>query len=169
MNGVINRFGATALKRALLFGVVGAVLTSFMVAQAVTTTNLGTSNVKLLTQSYADDTNASTTPSGIFVIDTSAGAATSVEAATTFGALNNALTSGNYAYRFDVKELSGGDWPLNQTYEIKLYGTTGGTVSLLGTYNTLQATADAGLEGVTVTHDVGATVPDSFDIIATRQ
>ncbi len=92
MNGVINRFGATALKRALLFGVIGAVLTSFMVAQAVTTTNLGTSNVKLLTQSYADDTNASTTPSGILVIDTSAGAATSVEAATTFGALNNALT-----------------------------------------------------------------------------
>ena len=144
---VTNSLGATALKRALLFGVIGAVLTSFMVAQAVTTTNLGTSNVKLLTQSYADDTTASTTPSGIRVVDTSASVMTSVEAATTFRALNNALTSGN-AYRFDVKELSGGDWPLNQTYEIKLYGTTGGTVSLLGTYNTLQATADAGVEGV---------------------
>ncbi len=58
---------------------------------------------------------------------------------------------------------------MNQTYEIKLYGTTGGTVSLLGTYNTLQASAEGGVEGVTVTHDVGATVPDSFDIIATRQ
>lgn len=73
MNALTMRFGATALKRALLLGVIGALLSGFMVAQAVTSTNLGTTTVKLAAQTFADDTAVTIVSLGVNVIGTTDG------------------------------------------------------------------------------------------------
>ena len=177
MKELSMRFGATAVKRALISGIIGALLTGFMVAQAVTSTDLGSSSVKLVTESFTDDTAVIVTALGTGIAGSTGGAvggtSPGVEAVgPTLGVVNSALTQGNYAYKIEVKEAAAGSWAASQNYKIEVYETTGSTTTLLATLYTQQGTADAGsVEGVTATVDVGSatTVPDSFDVIVTRQ
>ena len=61
-----------------------------------------------------------------------------------------------------------GDIGESEDYTIKVWETTSGTTSSLGTYSTLQGVADAGVEGVTITVNLGSVVPDEFDIVITK-
>ena len=68
MDAIITRFGATALKRALLLGVIGALLTGFMVVNTVTETDIspaGGGAIKLTTQAFSDDTSVSVVSKGV--------------------------------------------------------------------------------------------------------
>ena len=68
MNRLTTKFGATALKRALILGVIGALLMGVMVAQAVSSSNLGAGSIKLATQAFSDDTAVTIAAKGIMVI-----------------------------------------------------------------------------------------------------
>ena len=175
MNTLTRRFGATAVKRALLLGVIGALLSGFMVAQAVTTTNLGTTTVSLAAQTFADDTTVTIASLGISVIgandgtpvgDTSPG----VSITSALPEVTTAVTKNNYAYVFEVKESGVATLTATEQYKIDLYGDDGTTTTLLATFFMQQASPEAGaVEGVTATVDVGATVHDSYDIVVTLQ
>ncbi|MEE9324581.1 MAG: hypothetical protein V3U90_03390, partial [Dehalococcoidia bacterium] len=127
MIGIIDRLKGNPLHWAIVLGLIGALVMGFVVASTVTSTNLGNTNIKLATESFVDDADTTVSGVGIVVLASGASAQTSVEAFTTFGALNNALTAGNYAYRFDVQEVVAASWAVSQTYEIKVYETTSGT------------------------------------------
>ncbi len=174
MNVLATRFGTTALKRALLLGIVGALLMSFMVAQAVTSTNLGTSSVSLATETFTDDADVTVTAVGVGVVGSNTAAAgdsaPGVEIVDTLPAVNNALTKNNYFYRFDVQESGIDTLGSAENLKIEVYGDDGSTTTLLATLYTQQVTVDAAnAEGVTATVDVGSTVHDSYDIIVSRQ
>ena len=176
MNALTMRFGATAVKRALLLGVIGALLSGFMVAQAVTSTNLGTTTVSLAAQTFADDTAVTIASLGISVIgandavavgDTSPGVAIT----SALPEVTTAVTKNNYAYKFEVKEPAGGSTlTATEKYKIDLYGDDGTTTTLLATFYMEQASPEAGVvEGVTATVDVGTDVHASYDIVVTLQ
>ena len=170
MTALTTKFGATAVKRALLIGVIGAALTAFMVVNAITAETLGTGAIKLGNATFAVDADTTVTATGIIVNQATTTPDTSEEATiATFGALNNALNSGQYAYKFDVFESSAASWATSTTYTIDVYETTGVTTASLGAYNTLQAASDTGaVEGVTVTVNLGSVVPDEFDIVVNK-
>jgi hypothetical protein len=174
MNALATRFGTTALKRALLLGIVGALLMSFMVAQAVTSTDLGTSTVKLATETFSDDADVTVTAVGVGLVSANAAAAgdsaPGVEIVDTLPAVNNALTKNNYFYRFDVQESGVTTLQSAENLKIQVYGDDGSTTTLLATLYTQQVTVDDGtVEGVQVTVDVGITVHDTYDIVVSRQ
>ena len=176
MNDLIAKAGSTALKRALLLGVIGAVLTGFIAAQAVTSTNLGNGSVKLATESFSDDADVSVVGKGIMVVASNAsalgGSAPGVEMDNTLPAVRTALTKNNYAYEFEVKEAAVTSFQSGENLKIEVYGDDGTTTTLLATLYTQQGTVDdVNVEGVTVTVDLASTsiVHDNFDIIVTRQ
>ena len=174
MEAITARFGATALRRALLFGVIGAILTSFMVAQAVTSTNLGSSTVKLAFETFSDDADVTVTAVGIGLVSSNTAAAgdtaPGVEIVDTLPAVNNALTKNNYFYRFNVQESGVATLQSAENLKIELYGDDGTTTSLLATLYTQQVTVDdVNVEGAQVTVDVGSTVHDTYDIVVSRQ
>ena len=176
MNELIAKAGSTALKRALLLGALGAVLTSFIAVQAVTSTNLGNGSVKLATESFSDDADVSVAGKGIMVVGANASAAGAsapgVEVDNTLPAVRNALTKNNYAYEFEVKEAAVASFQSGENLKIEVYGDDGSTTTLLATLYTQQGSVDdVNVEGVTVTVDLGSTtvVHDNFDVIVTRQ
>ena len=167
MKALTERFGAKALKRALILGVAGALLSSFFVAQAVTSTNLGSTTVKLADQGFSDDSAVVVFSNGIKLIPTTDGTpvrttSPGVDVTSSLPEVTTAVTQGKYAYEFQVKEsginaLSGGE-----KYRIEVYGTIGTSTSLLASFYMQQVTVE-GLaeEGVTGTVDVGDVVHDS--------
>ena len=170
MTALTEKFGETAVKRALLLGVIGAILTGFMVVNTITAENLGSGAITIGNATFGVDADTSVTATGV-VVNTAGAAADTSEEATIgpFAALNNALTTGDYAYKFDVFESGVATWATSTTYTIDVYETTGGVTASLGTYNTLQSTPDPGnVEGLTVTVNLGSVVPDEFDIIVTK-
>ena len=175
MNSLTARFGAKALKRALMLGVAGALLSSFMVAQAVSSTSLGTTTLKLADQSFSDDTAVAVSSNGVKVVPTTDAVAVGTSSPGTaitnsLPEVTTAVTQGNYAYEFVVQESGLNTLTGSETYRIEIYGTTGSTTSLLATLYMNQASAEVGaFEGVTGTVDLGTTVPDSFDIVVELQ
>ena len=176
MNTLALKFGSTRVKRAIFLGVAGALVMSVGVVTTVTSSNLGTSNIKLATESFIDDPDVSVTAVGVLKNGANAGAAGTsapgVEGNATLPAVNNALTKNNYAYRFEVKESTIAAWQLGENFKIEVYGDDGATTSLLATLYTQQGTVDdSNAEGVTVTVDLGSssTIHDAFDIVITRQ
>ena len=165
---MLGRLGETAFKRAMVLGIIGAAMISIVTVTTLTAQNLGSGTVDLGNATFATDGDTDVTAQGI-KINTAAAAADATEEATTspYGALNNTLVAGEYAYVFDVFENGASTWAASQTYTIEVWETTGGTTTSLGTYNTTQA-ADPGVEGVTVTLNLGSVVPDEFDIIITK-
>ena len=171
MNGLIAVLGDTALKKALIFGALGALLMTTVVSVAtLTSENLGTSSIDLGNSTFATDAGTTVTATGVVVNTAAVPADTSQEATVApFGALNNTLVAGDYAYKFDVFESSPNGWVGSQTYTIDVYETTSGVTSSLGSYNTLQGMAVSGsVEGVTITVNLGSVVPDEFDIVVTK-
>ena len=161
---------ATAFRRALLLGVIGGLLATFLVVNALTAESLSSGSIKLGNATFAVDADTTVTATGVTVNIAAVSADASEEATiTTYGTLNNALTAGDYAYQFDVFESGINTWLATQTYTIRVWETTGGTTTFLGSYGTLQASADgATVEGVTVTLNLGSVVPDEFDIIVDK-
>ena len=176
MNTLTLKFGPTAVKRALFLGVAGALVMSVGVVTTVTSTNLGTSNIKLATESFTDDPDVSVVAVGVLKSGANAAAAGTsapgIESNDILPAVNNALTKNNYAYRFEMKESGATTWQLGENFKIEVYGDDGATITLLATVYTQRATVDdANVEGVTVTVDLGSssTIHDAFDIVITRQ
>lgn len=183
-----NLFGMASmgLRQAVIFGAAGAIVTSAVVVNTLTATDIGhdgTGNqqIDLAFNIFVEDTDttvATTTATGIVVIPSNASAAGTsapgVEPAASFGAVNNTLNADNYGYKFDVKESGIDTWSVGEDLRIEVYGylTSSDTSLLLTTLYTDQATAEAGdVEGVTVTVDLGSTsvIYDNIDIIVTRQ
>jgi hypothetical protein len=172
----LSRVTPSALRWAILLGVIGALLTGFMVVNTVTSSSLGNGNVKLANETFSDDSDITVVRKGIKLVQTSTAAAGTsppgqVEITSGLPAVNNALTENNYAYEFEVKESGVTTLQSGENLKIQVYGDNG-TTALLATLYTKQATvADASVEGVTVTVDLGSatTVHDDFDIVVTRQ
>ena len=181
-----NFFGlaSTGLRQAVIFGAAGAIVTSVVVVNTLTATDIGAGNqqIDLAFNVFVDDTDttvATSTASGIVVIasDTTAAgtSAPGVEPASgTFTAVNNTLNADNYGYKFDVKESGNDTWSVGEDMRIEVYGylTSSDTSLLLTTLYSDQNSAEAGaIEGVAVTVDLGSTsqIYDNIDIIVTRQ
>ena len=174
MNGLTIKFGSTALKRALILGVIGALMTSFMVAQAVATTNLGTSNVKLATEAFTDDTDVSVAALGTGVIQSNASALgtspAGEEITSGLPPVRNAHSRNNYFYKFEVKGTGNTTLGSAENLKIEVYGDDGSTTTLLATLYTQQVTLEgSAIEGVTATVDVGTVLHNNYDIIVSRQ
>ena len=175
MNGLTMRFGATALKRALLLGVIGALLTSFMVAQAVTTDNLGTTTLKLASQTFTSDSAITVVSNGVKVIPSTDGTpvgstSPGVTITSSLPEVTTAVTKNNYAYEFVVKEAGNATLTGTEKYKIEVYGDNGSTNSLLATFYMQQGSPESGAaEGVTGTVDVGTSTHNSYHIVVTLQ
>ena len=184
MNAVMARFGATALKRALLLGVIGAMLTGFMVVNTVSSTDIspaGGGAIKLVGQTFSDDTQITVASNGIKVVPSTDAVAVGdtlggeVEATDSLPEVTTAVTKGNYAYEFEVKESAVADWAAidgTDDLKIEVYGDDGSTTTLLATFYAKQGVLQATLiEGVTGTVDLGSssTIYDTFDVIVTHQ
>lgn len=174
MNEVMKKLGTTALKRALLLGVIGAILMSFMGVQTLTSTNT-TATITLANETVTADADTAVTYKGLSKVASNAAAAGTtapgVEGTTALAAVQTALTKNNYAYSFEFKEAAITSWPATRQYKIEVYGDNGTTVSLLATLYTQNATADAtAIEGVTVKIDTGSasTTYDSYSAIVTK-
>jgi hypothetical protein len=172
----MSRVTPSALRWAILLGVIGALFTGFMLVNTVTSTSLGTSDVKLANETFSDDSDITLVRKGIKLVQTTTAAAGTsapgVEIASALPAVNNALTQNNYAYEFEVKESGVTTLQSGENLKIQIYGDDGTTTTLLATLYTQQATVDdVSVEGVTVTVDLGSatTVHDDFDIVVTRQ
>ena len=180
---IISKMLSTGFKRAALFGLVGAILTTGIVVgyANITATDLGTGNdeVKLAVKTFVDDTEVTldntvlgiVSTTGGAVGDTTGGAVETVVA--TYAAVNNALTADNYFYSFDLHETVANDWLAGEKFKIQVFGynSSGSTSTLLATLYTKQDTAvDATIEGVRVTVDLGSStsINDNFDIIVER-
>ena len=177
-----NKVASSALTRATLLGLVGALLmTGFVTVYTnVSATSLGSGDdkISLAFNTFVNDTEVTVENSSISVVTSGASAAgessPGVEAGVaTFPAVNNTLIVDNYSYSFDVRESAANDWLVGEDLRIRVYGydASGPTSTLLGTFYTKQVTADAGTEGVRVTVDLGSatSIPDHFDIIIERQ
>ena len=175
MNGITMRFGATALKRALILGILGAILTGFTVANTVTSTTLGNASIKLASEVFTDDGDVAVAAVGILKVASNTAAAgsspTGVAMALGLPAVNNTLTKNNFAYRFEVKESSADTLIVGEDLKIEVYGDDGTTTTLLATLYAAGVTADSNIKGVTATVDLGSTtvVHNSFNIVVTRQ
>ena len=175
MNGMIARYGGTAVKRALLMGVIGALLTSFIVVNTVTSSSLGTTSLSLATETFSADANLSITALGVMKVASNAGAIgnTSPGVDVTSGAdtIQNGQTKNNYAYQFTVAEALVGSLTTGDEYKLEVWGDDGTTTSLLATLFFQQTTEEgAAVEDVTVIVDLASstTIHDSFDIVATK-
>jgi hypothetical protein len=75
MEAIMSRFGVTALKRAVLLGIFGAMLIGFMVVNTVSTGTIGPSSgaIKLSSQAFSDDSDITVTSNGIKVVPTTDG------------------------------------------------------------------------------------------------
>lgn len=176
MNELTIKLGSKAVKRALFLGVIGMLLMSVTVVTTVTSTNLGSSSVKLGTEAFSNDTDVSIIAKGIKLIKTSAAAAgdsaSGVEVTSALPAINNTLTKNNYAYEFELKEASVANLQSGENLKIQVYGDDGTDTTLLATLYTQQSIVDdVNVEGVTVTIDLGSssTIHNNFDILITRQ
>ncbi|MFQ6029261.1 MAG: hypothetical protein ACE5Q6_17430 [Dehalococcoidia bacterium] len=176
-------FAPQAIYRAVLLGLVGAVLTGFIVVYAnIGATDLGggDESVDLSVNTFIGDTEVTVANSDISIVSASGPAAGTgppgVEAdVSTFPAVNNTMTGDNYSYTFEMKETSNGDWLAGESFRIRVYGhdSAGPTTALLATLYAKQDTdnAAAAVEGVNVTVDLGTatSIYDHFDIIVDRQ
>ena len=184
MDAVISRFGATAIKRAMLLGIIGAMLTGFMVVNTVTSSDIspaGGGGISLSSQTFTNDTQITVVSNGIKVIPSTDGTAVGdtlsgeVEATLSLPEVTTAVTKGNYAYEFEVKESSATDWAATDgtdDLKIEVYGDNGSTTTLLATFYVDQGTADVGdVEGVTGTVDLGSSssIYNTIDVVVTRQ
>ena len=184
-----NPFGlaSTGLRQAIIFGAAGAIVTSVVVVNTLTATDIGHTGpgdqqIDLAFNSFiedADTTVATSTTIRIIIISSDATAAgTSAPGpepvSGTFTAVNNTLNADNYAYKFDVKETGNDTWSVGEDMRIEVYGYLTGTdtSTLITTLFSNQDAAETGLvEGVAVTVDLGSPtqIYDNIDIVVSRQ
>ena len=174
----IKRIAPAGLRRAILFGVVGAFLMGFMVVNTITSNNLGSNNIKLGKEGFSDDADLVISAKQIYKLTTAdAGpavgdSAPGGESTSALPRINNALVKNKYAYEFEVKEAAVDSLQSGENFKIEVYMDDGTTTSLIATLYMKQDTVDDGsVEGVTVTANTGLpnVVGDLFSIIITRQ
>jgi hypothetical protein len=184
MDTIISRFGATTLKRALLLGVIGAMLTSYMVVNTVSSSDItpaGGGAIKLASQTFSDDTQITVSSNGIKLVPSTDGTPVGdtlggeVEATSSLPEVTTAVTKGNYAYEFEVNESSAADWAETDgtdDLKVEVYGDNGSTTTLLATFYIKQGVLEgSSIEGVTGTVDLGSssTIYNTFDVVITHQ
>ncbi|MFQ6029263.1 MAG: hypothetical protein ACE5Q6_17440 [Dehalococcoidia bacterium] len=179
----IWKLTSKAFYRAILLGILGAIITGFIVAYAnVGATDLGggDEDIDLSVNTFVGDIEVTVENSEVAIVTANAAAAgttpTGVEAnVATFPLVNNVLNAGNYSYTFNMRETADGDWLAGESFRIRVYGydSSGPVTSLLATLYSKQDTdnAAAAVEGVKVTVDLGmsSAIYDKFDIIVDRQ
>ena len=139
----------------------------------------GDERVALAVNTYVNDVDVTITNAEIAVVPgTVSAAGTSapgVEATLNSAAgANAALVAGNYSYRFVVRESGATAWTAGENFRIRLYGNDVSIPqsTLLATLYVKQVVQDdGGVEGVTVTFDLGSAtgIQDDFSIIVDRQ
>ncbi|MEE9248980.1 MAG: hypothetical protein V3U79_09820 [Dehalococcoidia bacterium] len=181
MNAALQTQGiaSAGFRRAVIFGLIGALLMGIMVVNAVTSTDLGSQSIRLGRETFSDDTDVSVASQRIFKLknadvagpagDTTPG----VEAASGLPQVNNNLTRNDYAYEFVVQEAALDSFQSGENFKIEVYMDDGTTNSLLATLYTKQVDLvdDGTFEGVTVVVNSGlsSVVGDTFSIVITRQ
>ena len=173
-----------ALRRAIILGMVAALLTSSAVVYtAISATDLnpggaGDEDIALAVNTYVLDTEVTIQdPDLKITLATLTATGTTTpgdEPTSSFPEVRTALTADNYAYTFRVQEAAVADWLTGEDFRIRIYGfdSSGPTTVQLGTLYIDQNTAEAGsVEGVQVTVDLGSgtQVYDNYDIIVDRQ
>ena len=174
-----TKFPLIGLRPAIILGLAAAILTSVVVANALTATDLGnsgTESIDLAVNTFADDADVEITRLGLFKSSTTTAAvgdsAAGIEATNALPAVNNALTGNYWAYRFTVAETGNTAWQAGEDFKFDVYGDIGSTTTLLATLYCQQAVVDDGdIDGVTATIDLGSAtvVYDTFDILVRRQ
>lgn len=174
MASLTSKFGSTALKQALVLGIIGAFLMSFVAVNTLSNTT-STRTVALVNETFASDADVSVTFIGLSKANSNQAAAGNtapgVEATSALPNVQTALTKNNYVYGVEIKETAVASWPATRQYKVEVYGDDGTTTSLLATLYAQQATADAtAIDGVTVKIDTGSssTAYDSYSLIVTR-
>ncbi len=171
--------GASWLGRAvtglITLAVIVVLFQGLVVVDASSFANGGNISVRA-GEAFTDEAEVIVTSHGIRKIGsttTAVGdAAPGVEANSDMPALNNALAKNHYAYAFQVKEAAPGSWGADEKFKIEVYGGGATATSLLATlYVQQREVDDAYVEGISATIDVGSSrsIPDSFDIVVTRQ
>lgn len=166
-----------ASGRSLLLALVltAFVLFQVTVVNTVSSTDLGTSIVKLWAEGFSDDPDVVIT--GKQIVKAGANQTVSgdtlpgIEAAPSFPQVNNALARKNFVYALDIREALADSWQSGARYRIEVFVDDGTTVSLLATLYIKQDTADDGqIEGATVKVDTGSNqvLGDAFTAIVTR-
>lgn len=157
--------------RKLFASALVAVVIAASVAWAITVTT-STRSMQLTEETISSDADSTITLQGVEKAVTTAAAAgdtsPGVEAViTTFPSVNNAITEGNWVYKFQVAESGVASWPAARQYKVFVYKKTGTDWVLATTLYFQNATSDAvTTEGVVVKVDVGSAsvVPDGFSV-----
>ena len=173
------RIAPAGLRRAFLFGLIGAVLTGFMVANAVTTTNLGTTSISLDRETFSDDPDVFVTAQRIFkAINPQAGppigdTQPGIEATTALPLVQNTIVKKEFVFEFELKETAVDSFSAEENFKIEVYMDDGTSTSLIATlYMRQQDLVDDGaVEGVLVRASSGLTdvIGDVFSIVISRQ
>ena len=164
-----------ALLIALLVGILSTVAAvSTLTAQDLNPLGAGTEDIEWVSNTFQDDGNVTVTRVGFLKAAAAAAAvgdsADGPDATSALTAINNAITEGNWTYRFQAVETTDADWPSTRKYKVEVYQTIAGDTTLNTTLYWTNAVDGAGPEGVEATIDLasGTIVPDSFSIIVTR-
>ena len=176
----LTQLGGTSMKRGVILAAFATLLASFgVVYTAISATDLapspGDESIQLGLNTFVADADTTIANSDVSLVTATTGAtagAPGVEATLSLPAVNDALTAGNYAYTFEVKETGVTTWGVGEDVRIRVYTTDGATTTLAATLYAQQAVLDdSNIDGVTVTIDLasGTQIPDSFDIIVDRQ
>ena len=177
----LKAFGGSVLRRAIVFAAFATVFAGMGITYAaIVATDLaptpGDENIALGFNTFVSDSGTELVNADlVFSTATLSAAGTSppgVEATPGMPAIRNALTRGNYAYTFQVRETGNTTWQIGADIRIRLFSDDGTTSKLEATLYAQQAVKDdAAIDGVTVTVDLGSStsVPIRYDIFVDRQ
>jgi hypothetical protein len=176
---LLNRTILATFRRSVLFGMIGAVLTGFMVVNTLTSISLGTSPIKLGNDNFSDDPDLVVSAKRLFneisIVTAEGTGPPGVEAASGLPRVTNGqseLLFARYLYEFELKEAAANSLQAGENFKIEIYRDDGSSTSLVATLYMKQDTVDdASVEGVTVQAYTGLTdvLGDVFSIVITRQ
>ena len=148
-----------------------------MVVNTVTTTNLGSTNIRLAGETFSSDPDVQIEPYGFGIgsddsgVGTTQGTATEMESGVVGKFANTALPQDNYTYSVLIKEAAVASFAAGEVHKIEIYGGNATSNTLLGTLYCKQDAADDGaIEGCEAKVDQQSPITtfDSFDVIVTQ-
>ena len=171
-----NRIASAALRRAVLFGLIGAFVMGFMVVNTVATDNLGNTTLKLAKETFSNDADVAITSQRVYKASTTVSATGDTpignEATASLPQINNAIQKSKWAYEFVMQEVTVDSWQSGENFKIEVYMDDGTTNDLIATLYSKQVNVDDGsIEGVTVVANTGPgnILGDLFSIVISRQ
>ena len=174
-----NKFASRSFRRSVLLGLFGgfAILMGVTSTYAISSTNLGTTNIKLASETFTADADVTVAAFGFgtgnddTAVGTTQGTATEVESGGAGKMANPFLTKDNFTYAVLVQEAAITSFQTGEVYKIEIYGDDGTTNTLLGTVFCKQDSVDDGvIEGCQATVDQGSATDskDGFSVIVTQ-